>query len=272
MTLLLASVLAAHAATFTAEDLVLAAARGLPTETAARMADSVGTDAPNAVYLLRRGVRTETLTSWGYAVGDAERAEAERLGALAAPPAGISDTDWFEMAELPTRIERADGRPVSGTVVAVVPSLAVLATRDLSFVVERGEARDVWVDARPLGAVVYEEGEDEGLPVAAPRLAHLRRGRTGVIAGALMAVAGGISFAGGWRGTSEGYLTTQSCCLAAMDTYTVLEQIPSSPNVIMMGVGAIGILGAGLSFHFGAQELRLAGAHPGGWEPEPAER
>jgi hypothetical protein len=49
MSLLLLAALSAHAATFTAEDLVAAHGRGLPAETAARMAESVGTDAPTAV-------------------------------------------------------------------------------------------------------------------------------------------------------------------------------------------------------------------------------
>ena len=106
MSLLLIAALSAHAATFTAEDLVLAHGRGLPVETAARMAESVGTDAPTAVYLLRRGVSAETLTTWGYAVGEAEQAEASRSGALMAPPPA-SPAPWADPRVLAAEIHDA---------------------------------------------------------------------------------------------------------------------------------------------------------------------
>ncbi|MDP2306806.1 MAG: hypothetical protein Q8P18_12350 [Pseudomonadota bacterium] len=262
----------ALASMWSPEDLVSAHARGLSADTTARMAESVGIDSATAVYLLRRGVSAEALAPWGYEVGAAERGEAELLGALVAPSRGVSDADWSEMAELPTGIERAGGGPVSGLVLTVVPELAVIRTRDASVLVDRADARDVWVDARPIDAIVNERGSEDVFPGPAPRVTHLRRGRAGVVAGALFAVVGGVAFASGAKGATEGYVSRQSCCFGAMNTYTVQQQVATSPNLWMVGLGGVGLLGAGLSFHFGAQELRLAGAYPAGWTPSPDDR
>lgn len=221
MILLLASALSAHAATFTAEDLVTAHARGLPADTSARMAESVGTDAPTAVYLLRRGVSADALATWGYTVGEAERAHAERLGAIA----------------------------------TVTP-----------------RTRDAWVDARSIDAAIQNEAYTGALPTKSPRMVHVRRGQAGVVTGALFAAVGSVAFASGVQGVSEGYLSRQTCCVNAMDVYTLETPIPSSPKLGMMALGAVGFLGAAVSFHFGARELSLAGAYPDGWSPAPEPR
>lgn len=89
MSLLLAAALSAHAATFTAEDLVRADARSLPSETTARIAESVATDGDTSgtsVYLLRRGVPAEAVRAWGFPVTEAEANALRRLGSLDAPP------------------------------------------------------------------------------------------------------------------------------------------------------------------------------------------
>lgn len=243
------------AATWTPEDLVRANARGLPTETVARMAESVVIDADTAVYLLRRGVAPELVRAWGHPVSEAEGMTALRLGAADAPTGGVSDVDWREMAELPSAIAR-DGADVAGTVVTVVPRLAVVDTREARVVVQRAEARDVWVDARPLDRAVADElgldpGERSG---PSPQLARLRGGRTAVGVGALLGVFGGIGFLAG-----AGVVGPAPNVSGA--DYWQGSGVHGETNPVLMAVGAVGLLAGGLTVHFGARDVRLAGAY-----------
>jgi hypothetical protein len=275
MILLLAAALPGHAATFTAEDLVRAHARGLTTETTVRMAESIGTDADTAVYLLRRGVPPETVRAWGYAVADAEGIAAMRLGTLAAPVAGVSDTDWSEMTELPVGLERGEGTRVAGKVVELEPARVVLRTSADVLTVERPEVRDVWVDARPIDRAV----RDSLLDADAPRrglpshVVHQRRGNTGVAFGSILAIAGTMTLLGGAMGPDlptnswggGGYSWGRRDYGGALSLSTVGE-----PNPLMMAAGAVGVLAGSVTFHFGARQLRLAASDRGAWVDETA--
>jgi len=77
----------ALAGAYTAEDLVSAHARGLPTETVTRMAESVGGEGETSVYLLRRGVPADAVRSWGLPMTEADGIAALRFGVLPAPEA-----------------------------------------------------------------------------------------------------------------------------------------------------------------------------------------
>ncbi|MES2642598.1 MAG: hypothetical protein V4850_24150 [Myxococcota bacterium] len=214
MSLLLIAALSAHAATFTAEDLVLAHGRGLPVETAARMAESVGTDAPTAVYLLRRGVSAETLTTWGYTIGQAEQAEAAQSGALTTPP------------------------PASP-----VP----------------------WADPRVLAAEIHDAPDERDVLPGPPsaRVAHARRGGVSTGIGALLLATGGASLLAG----SGVVGPSPNVSWASLRSNYGIDVYPSGGNTVLSVAGMVGLLAGGVTLHFGARELRLAGDYPGGWTP-----
>lgn len=275
MPLLLAAALSAHAATFTAEDLVRAHARGLATETTARMAESVGTEPETAVYLLRRGVPPETVRGWGYAVTEAEGIAALRLGALDAPAPGVSDPDWYEMTELPVGLERTEGARVAGSVVQLEPERVVLRSSSTLLAVERPEVRDVWVDARPLDFAVQEELQDpDAARPSLPRHVVLRRqGNTGVAVGALLGVLGGMTFLAGSAGPNpdSGSSIGSSGPRWAISPQDLLigARVADEPSPILMIAGAgVAVLG-GVTFTFGANQLHLAANDRGAWLYEP---
>ncbi|MFN7142155.1 MAG: hypothetical protein ACK4YP_00140 [Myxococcota bacterium] len=251
----LLATLSAHAGAWTAEDLVTAHARGLPDATVTRMAESVGLDDTTALYLLRRGVPAAAVRAWGHPVSEAVGIDATRLGALDAPATGVSDTDWHEMTELPAAVERADGTVAGGEPVVVLPERAVLLDRRkpcAPAVVEREDAKDVWVDAAPIGYTMRAELawiETEAGPHHDERRARLtRRGNRNIGVGALLAVAGGVTFAMGARADS---------------TYGSLG--PPAPDPVVMGLGAVGLLAGGVTLHFGARQLELAGPDRVAW-------
>jgi hypothetical protein len=231
------------------------------------MAESVGLDAAGGLYLLRRGVPPATVQAWGADASPDRVAMAAALGPLDAADPGVSDRAWFAMAELPTRIDRADDAVV-GRVLVVEPERAVLTgpTGQGPVVVERAEARSVRVDGRPLGRTVREEASGE--PEQGPGLVHARRGKAGIAVGTLLAVAGGMTFLVGVQGTHEVVTTQQPSGCWDWCGATEITEYPSTPSPLIMGIGAVGLLGAGVSFNFGAHELRLAGDFPGGWRPE----
>ncbi len=271
--LVLALVAPVQAATFDAEDLVVASARGLPTETTVRMAETVGTgvdSAATSVYLLRRGVPAAVVRAWGFPVTAAEATALRRLGSLDAPAPGVSDTDWREMAELPTRIERAEGPPVSGRVLSVVPTRAVLHGRGDPVVVERPEARDVWVDATPVRLALRDEldylGGEPGLP---SRVVNRRRGNTGLAIGSILAIAGGMTFLAGAAGpdfaaNNFGY-SGPGPYRMMVGSALVGGRTADEPSPLMMAAGAVGIVAGSVSFSFGANSLRLADNDRGAW-------
>ena len=262
-----------QAGAWNAEDLVGAHARGLPVETTARMAESVGTDggtSETSIYLLRRGVPAVAVRAWGFPVTAAEATALRRLGSLDAPAPGVTDTDWREMAELPTRIERAVGPPVSGRVLSVVPTRAVLHGRADPVVVERPDARDVWVDATPVRLALRDEldylGGEPGLP---SRVVHRRRGNTGVAVGSILAIAGAMTFVGGVAGPDFPGGVADDCCdlryLTAVSSWWVGGREPNEASPLMIGAGAVGMLASSVSFSFGAHSLRLAANDRGAW-------
>lgn len=263
----------AEASTWNAEDLVAAHARGLPLETTARMAESVGTEGHTtdiSVYLLRRGVPAGSVRAWGFPVTAAEAIALRRLGSLDAPSPGVNDTDWREMAELPTRIERAEGPPVSGRVLSVVPTRAVLHGRGEPVVVERPEARDVWVDATPVRLALHDELDYLGPERAIPtRVVQRRRGNTGVAVGSILAIAGAMTFAGGLMGPDLPGGYADDCCdlrySMAVASWWVGGREPHEPSPLMMAAGAVGMVAGSVSFSFGANSLRLAATDRGAW-------
>lgn len=205
----------AFAATFSAEDLVIAHSQGLTTDTTTRMAESVGTDGDTAVYLLRRGVGADTLTTWGYAVGEAERSEAARLGALPEAPPVITEVVWIE------------------------PRALDLAIQDeLSWVVEAQQTLPRHVVLR-------------------------RRGNTSVAMGALLSVAGGMTFLLGAGKTGDLPPAFGASDWIDWSRGTEARAIATAkPNPILMGAGLGAFALGGVTVSFGANQLRLADRHP----------
>jgi hypothetical protein len=159
-------------------------------------------------------VSTETLTTWGYAVGEAEQSEAQQLGALtAAPPA------------------------------SPVP----------------------WADPRVLAAEIHDAPDERAVLPASPsaRVAHARRGGVGTSVGALLLATGGASLL---AGAGVVGLSPNVSWAALRGNYGI-DAYPSGGNAALLAAGAVGLLAGGVTLHFGARELRLAGAYPGGWTP-----
>lgn len=218
------TLLQAHAGTWTAEDLVTAHARGLPAETVARMAESVGIDDTTTVYLLRRGVPGPAIHAWGHPVSEAEGMAAVRMGPLDAPPPAVAD------------VARVDAAVLDGAIAA---------------------------------GVEHTAGVD--LPLEERRGMLVRRGNRNLAVGALLAVAGGVTFAMGTRGGFDtgaafdyggigSHLTGLTRYAGGDDGVGLL-----TPDPVVMGLGAMGIFAGGLTFQFGARQLALAGSPRDPW-------
>lgn len=200
------------------EDLVLAGERGLSDATITSMAASVGTDPATTIYLIRRGVPTDRLAAWGFAVTADDLATAEHLGPAGPPAPVVTD-------------------PVA--------------------------------QARALSTVDRTLADEAGPFVLNPlRERHLRRARLSIAAGAAFTALGGFAVAYGVHGMGTLYGTELDCSGSPMLDYgcdPVLAPAGNAPDVVALGVGGLGLLGAGLSFEVGARQLRLAGQYAEGW-------
>jgi hypothetical protein len=238
---MLLSALAAYAASFSAEDLVSGWRRGLPEDTLALMAQSVDGGSDTAVYLLRRGVPPDHVRAMGYDVGDAEGFGAERLGPLDAQSA-VSDTDWGEMRQLPTAIERLDGHIVGGDVVRLSASRVVLADGEDRVEVQRSEVHDLWLDPRPLRM------EIDAVTLPSPDRRVLL-GKVGVGAGATLAMAGAM-----WIfGSAGGFADLQGTGWQG----GTLVGAGREPDPLGVALGSLTLLAGGATVHFSLKDLDL---------------
>ena len=261
MPLLTLTFAVASAASWTAEDLVAAHQRGLPESTATAMASSIGGGTETAIYLLRRGVPTAVVQAWGYPVAEAEGLTAERLGRLDAP-SPVSDTDWYEMRELPAGIERVGAATVSGDVITVEPDHALVLGRPWRMDrVERRSATDVWVDARPLGVAIRDQLEDAPVSELArsgdtrsEARKRLDRGRVNV------GLGGGLLFLGGLTMVAGAGFSAPN----AYEVYEGGHGTPTEPNPLLMALGGIGLVAGGFTFQYGARQIALAGPYAAG--------
>jgi hypothetical protein len=132
----------------------------------------------------------------------------------------------------------------------------------------------VRVDAGSLTDAIYDEMTParEAWTRPNPRRVHVERARLGVASGALLGVAGGVTFLMGAHGSQAYELPSSGSAEWALNPLGALSSLDLSgpgPDVVLMSAGVLGLVGAGVSFQFGAHEAVLAGEFPNGWAPDP---
>jgi hypothetical protein len=124
------------------------------------------------------------------------------------------------------------------------------------------------VEAQAQGAATVSgvlADELTGFGVDPLRQRFQRRAGVSIATGAGLTALGTAVLAYGIHGMGMAYQTESACSgspLVAYDCDVVATPVGKVPNVAAVGVGALGLVGAGVAFEVGAHQVRLAGQAP----------